>query len=403
MNKRFVQELLNNYKQGFSLEQAFYTSNDIFEAEWASIFKKRWLFAGKTAQIKKPGDYFLYQLQKDSIIIIRGSHGKVYAHYNTCRHRGSLICLEDAGHAAKLICPYHQWVYDKDGSLLNARLMPDDFCKEEYNLHSIHVKTVEGLIFISLSKDPPDFSPIENSLHSYLKPYKIDKANVACIKNYRLNTNWKLVGENFRECYHCGGSHPEYCGAVIGANLREDINEITSEKHKAWKEKGLETRLIEVTEGTTTYAVRYALRPGVESYSVTGKKVSIPKGDHVDHDAGVVGLVNYPNFWMDAVSDYVWTMRITPVDAATTDVQFCWLVDEKAIEGHHYDLKHLTEFWEITGDQDAKLCENNFKGIQSDAYRPGPYAPVEDQVTNFVDWCVNEMKGYMEEMQKIGA
>ena len=154
----------------------------------------------------------------------------------------------------------------------------------------------------------------------------------------------------------------------------------------------METRLIEVTEGTTTYAVRYPLRPGVESYSVTGKKVSIPKGDHVDHDAGVVGLVNYPNFWMDAVSDYVWTMRVTPVDAATTDVQFCWLVDEKAIEGHHYDLKHLTEFWEITGEQDGILCENNFKGIQSNAYSPGPYAPVEDQVINFVDWCVKELK-----------
>ena len=152
MNKHFVQELIKNYRSGFSMEQAFYTNNDVFEAEWDSIFKKHWLFAGKTAQIKKPGDYFLYQLQKDSIIIIRGSHGKVYAHYNTCRHRGSVICLEDSGHAAKLICPYHQWVYDKDGTLLNARMMPDDFCKEEYNLHSIHVKTVEGLIFISLAK-----------------------------------------------------------------------------------------------------------------------------------------------------------------------------------------------------------------------------------------------------------
>jgi len=392
MNKRFVQELISNYKQGFSLEQAFYTNNDVFEAEWKSIFKKHWLYAGNTAQIPKPGDYFLYHLQNDSIIVIRGNKNEVYAHYNTCRHRGSAICLNDTGHAAKLICPYHQWVYDKDGSLLNARMMPDDFCKEDYGLHSAHVKVVEGLIFICLAEVAPDFSFIQKSLSPYLKPYRINEANVASIKNYELNANWKLVAENFRECYHCGGAHPEYCNAVIGANLREDTNDLALAKQKIWNEKGLATTLVEVTEGTTTYAIRYPLRPGIESYSVDGKKVSIPMGMHQDHDTGVIGLVNYPNFWMDAVSDYVWTMRVTPVSASITDVQFCWLVDADAVEGKDYDLKHLTEFWEITGDQDGKLCENNFKGIQSNAYKPGPYAPVEDQVINFVDWCVKQLK-----------
>jgi phenylpropionate dioxygenase-like ring-hydroxylating dioxygenase large terminal subunit len=392
MNTQFIKSLVENYRSGFSLEQPFYTSKEVFEAEWKSIFQKHWLYAGNTAQIAKAGDYFLYHLQNDSIIVIRGNNGEVYAHYNTCRHRGSAICLNDTGHAAKLICPYHQWVYDKDGSLLNARMMPDDFCKEEYNLHSAHVQIVEGLIFICLAETAPDFSPVKNSLGSFLKPYKINNAKVAAIKKYTLNANWKLVAENFRECYHCGGAHPEYCSAVIGANLREDTNELTATKQKTWNEKGLETKLVEVTNGTTTYAIRYPLRPGFESYSVDGKKVSIPMGTHKDHDAGVIGLVNYPNFWMDAVSDYVWTMKVTPVNASTTDVEFCWLVDPNAIEGRDYTLERLTEFWKITGDQDGKLCENNFKGILSNAYQPGPYAPVEDQVINFVDWCVKQLK-----------
>jgi phenylpropionate dioxygenase-like ring-hydroxylating dioxygenase large terminal subunit len=387
-----VEGLLEQYKSGWSLEQPFYTSEEVFEAEWKYIFQKHWLFAGNTAQIPRAGDYFLYHLQNDSIIIIRGTKGEVYAHYNTCRHRGSAICSGDAGHAVKLICPYHQWVYDKDGALLNARMMPDDFCKDNYGLHSAHVQVVEGLIFISLADVPPDFSSIQKSLSPYVKPFNIDNARLACIKNYELRANWKLVGENFRECYHCGGAHPEYCSAVIGANLGEDVNELTRAKQKQWKEKGLTTTLVEVTEGTTTYAIRYPLRPGVESYSVDGKKVSRPMGIHQDHDAGVVGLVNYPNFWMDAVSDYVWTMRVTPVNAETTAVQFCWLVDSNAVKGEDYTLEHLTQFWEITGDQDGKLCENNFKGIQSNAYSPGPYAPVEDQVVNFVDWCVNQLK-----------
>lgn len=387
-----INELLSRYRSGYSLEQPFYTSDEVFEAEWEAVFKKHWLFTGNMAQIPQPGDYFLYQLRSESIIIIRGNEGEVHAHYNTCTHRGSAICLEQKGHAAKLICPYHQWVFDKDGTLLNARMMPDDFCKEQYGLRPVQVKTVEGLIFISLAATPPDFSAIENSLAPFLRPYKIANAKVACIKNYTLAANWKLVAENFRECYHCGGAHPEYCSAVIGASLREDTTNIIAEKQRTWQEKQLATQLVEVTPGTTTYAVRYPLRPGVESYSVDGKKVSLPMGLHKDHDAGVVGLVNYPNFWMDAVSDYVWTMKVTPVNAATTEVEFCWLVDANAEEGKDYQLNHLTEFWEITGEQDGTLCENNFRGIKSAAYKPGPYAPVEDQVINFVDWCVQQLK-----------
>lgn len=392
MNAINLDELLQQYKSGYSLEQPFYTSSEVFEAEWENIFKKHWLYAGNTAQLKKAGDYFLYHLRNDSIIIIRDNDGKVHAHYNTCTHRGSAICLQDKGHVAKFICPYHQWVFDKNGTLLNARMMPDDFCKEQYNLRPVRIHVTEGLIFICLAENPPAFTHIHKSLSPYLKPYAIDNAKVVCIKHYTLNANWKLVAENFRECYHCGGAHPEYCKAVIGANLREEVVAITSTKQKKWKENGLETALIEVKDGTTTYAIRYPLRPGVESYSVDGKKIAIPMGLHKDYDAGVVGLVNYPNFWMDAVSDYIWTMKVTPVDACTTDVEFCWLVDKNAEEGKDYTTERLIEFWEITGAQDGALCENNFKGIRSNAYRPGPYAPVEDQVINFVDWCIQALK-----------
>jgi phenylpropionate dioxygenase-like ring-hydroxylating dioxygenase large terminal subunit len=392
MHKKDLESLLENHRKGYSLEQPFYTNQSVFNFEWQHIWQKNWLFAGNTAQISKPGDYFIYQLQKDSIIIIRGNNGEVFAHYNTCAHRGSAICLHEKGNAPKLICPYHQWVYDKDGTLLNARMMPDDFCKEEHNLRSVHVQVTEGLIFICLAETAPDFSTIKKSLAPYLSPFKINEAKVAAIKHYTLRANWKLVAENFRECYHCGGAHPEYCSAVIGANLREDTDALTAAKQKDWNAKELITELIEVTPGTTTYAVRYPLRPGVESYSLDGKKVSLPMGKHKDHDAGVVGLVNYPNFWMDAVSDYVWTMRVTGVNPSATDVEFCWLVDKNAAEGKDYDLKRLTEFWEITGEQDGQLCENNFKGIETHGYRPGPYAPVEDQVINFVEWCVGEIR-----------
>ena len=239
MNTTNIEQLLEQYRSGWSLEQPFYTDAKIFESEWKHIWKKYWLFAGTTAAIPKAGDYFTYQVHKDSIVIIRGNKGEVYAHYNTCRHRGSLISLEEKGNTPKLICPYHQWVYDKDGSLLKSRLMPDDFDRSLFGLHSVHVQVIEGFIFISLAKYPPDFRKVIKDYAPFLKPYQVDKAKVAYTKRYELRTNWKLVAENFRECYHCGPAHPEYCSAVIGANLRESADEELAIRRVAWQQKGL--------------------------------------------------------------------------------------------------------------------------------------------------------------------
>ena len=387
-----AEQLLERYRPGWSLEQQFYTDPGIFDLEWKYIWKKYWLFAGTTAEIPKPGDYFVYTANNDSIIIIKGNDGEVYAHYNTCRHRGSLICLEEKGNAPKLICPYHQWVYDKDGSLLKSRLMPDDFDRLSFGLHPVHVRSADGFIFISLSENPPDFSKVLEDYHPFLRTYKIDKAKVAFQKRYKLRTNWKLVAENFRECYHCGPAHPEYCSAVIGANLRESVDDVVAERRIAWQQKGLAIHNIDFENDSFHFAIRYPLRPGVMSYSLDGKEISLPMGDHQDHDAGVLGLVVYPNFWMDAVSDYMWTMRLTATSPSSTTLDLSWLVDGNAKEGVDYNVDRLVEFWKITGEQDWRLCENNFRGVESSKYQPGPYAPVELDVAKFVDWYVERMR-----------
>jgi phenylpropionate dioxygenase-like ring-hydroxylating dioxygenase large terminal subunit len=387
-----LKELIKRYRPGWSLEQDFYTGQDVFEEEWEMIWKKYWLFAGTVADIPKAGDYFTYTAQNDSIIIIRGNKGEVFAHYNTCRHRGSLICLDERGHSPKLVCPYHQWVYDKDGTLLKARLMPDDFDRSSFGLHPVHVQVANGLIFISLAKEPPDFSKVLKDYAPFLSPYRMDNAKCAYRKRYVLRTNWKLVAENFRECYHCGPAHPEYCSAVIGANMKESAEEELAVRKVEWIKKGLEVETVDFEKDSFHFAIRYPLRPGVQSYSLDGKAVALPMGDHKDYDAGVLGLVVYPNFWMDAVSDYMWTMRLTALSPSQTAIDLSWLVDKNAVEGVDYNLDRLTEFWKITGEQDWELCENNFKGIESSHYQPGPYAPVEYDVVRFVDWYMANLQ-----------
>jgi phenylpropionate dioxygenase-like ring-hydroxylating dioxygenase large terminal subunit len=387
-----LEYLIESHRQGWSLEQPFYTDPQLFDMEWQYIWRRFWLFTGTTAEIPKPGDYFVYTAQKDSIIIIRGNNGEVYAHYNTCRHRGSLICLEERGHAPKLICPYHQWVYDKDGSLLKARLMPDDFDRSSHGLHPVHVRVVAGLIFVSLAENPPDFSKVQKDYEPFLRPYRINEAKVAFKKSYEIRTNWKLVAENFRECYHCGPAHPEYCNAVVGANLRESVDEILAERKVDWERKGLAVENIPFENGSFHFAIRYPLRPGVLSYSLDGKEIARPMGDHKDFDAGVLGLVLYPGFWMDAVADYIWTMRVTALSPSRTAIDLTWLVDAKSKEGEDYTIDRLTDFWRITGEQDWRLCENNFSGVESSHYQPGPYAPVESDVAQFVEWYLERMQ-----------
>ena len=396
MDAADLKYLVGRQKRGYSLEQPFYTSQAIFRQEWETIWKKNWLFAGTTAEIPKPGDYFTYSAGSDSIIIILGDDRKVYAHHNTCRHRGSLICLNERGHSPKLMCPYHQWVYNKDGSLLKARLMPENFDTASFGLHPANVRVAGGLIYICLADNPPDFDPILHDYQPFLEPFRIGEAKVAYQKRYELRTNWKLIAENFRECYHCGPAHPEYCNAVIGANLRESTEEVLRERKSAWTQKGLAVETVEFRNNSSHFAVRYPLRPGVQSYSLDGKAVSIPMGSHRDHDAGVLGFVTLPNFWMDAVSDYLWTMRLTPVSASKTILDLTWLVDGKAIENVDYTVERLTEFWKITGEQDWRLCENNFRGIESSAYQPGPYAPAESEVSAFIGWYLQRLAEGLE-------
>jgi phenylpropionate dioxygenase-like ring-hydroxylating dioxygenase large terminal subunit len=387
-----LRQLLDRYRSGHSLEQPFYTDATVYEAEWKSIWGKYWLFAGTVAQIPKPGDYFTYQLRNNNIVIIRGKNGEVHAHHNSCRHRGSLICLEEKGHAPKLVCPYHQWVFEPDGTLFKARLMPDDFDKSTHGLHPVKVQVAGGLIFISLAQNPPDFEVLRKDYDRFLGPFQLHRAKVAHQVRYDLRTNWKLVAENFRECYHCGPAHPEYCSAVIGANMRESVEEVLAERQVAWREKGLAVETVDFQGDSFHFGVRYPLRPGVKSYSLDGEAIALPMGQHRDYDAGVLGLVTLPNFWCDAVSDYAWTMRLTALAPNRTVLDLTWLVDGDAVEGRDYSLDRLIEFWKITGEQDWALCENNFKGVESSSYVPGPYAPVEADVAKFVDWVVGRLK-----------
>ena len=146
-----VESLIARQRPGFTLDQPFYTHPDIFARDFERIISRKWLFADHVSRIPNPGDYFLYEVAGESIIVLRDGEGEVRAFFNVCRHRGSRICTEPEGRAARLVCLYHAWSYGLDGRCIRARGMPDGFDPEPYGLHPCRVRVFHGLIYLCLS------------------------------------------------------------------------------------------------------------------------------------------------------------------------------------------------------------------------------------------------------------
>lgn len=394
-----IDTLIHGHQHGLTLAQPFYTDPAIFARDMERVFHQQWLFAALECQIPHVGDYLLYTIGVDEIILIRDDNGAVNALFNVCTHRGSRICLEPQGHVTTLLCPYHQWVFRRNGALQAARLTGPDFDKSAHGLASARVRVVEGLIFICLADDPPPFDDVDASIRPHLAPLELGKAAIAYHQRYDLRANWKLIVENFHECYHCPGTHPEYCTISSWA---ASINAPTPEYHGAygraraaeWQEIGLPVGMVPLNEERHFYVGRVPQREGFVSQTMDGKAAGLPLGRLPYQDVGYVGMVVWPTIFFEAPGDYAVVMRLTPVAANQSIVDMYWLVNPATLDQPDYDLQRLTEVWKATGEQDWELAVNNQRGIESTRYRPGPYVRgygLEDPLVMFVDWYLNQI------------
>ena len=196
-------------RPGMSLDRKFYTDPEFHRLDLETLFYRDWLFAGHDCEIPAPGDYFTMQIGDYPIIVIRGRDGEIRALHNTCRHRGSRVCPAAKGAAKRLVCPYHQWTYDLDGSLIRARHQDGGIDKAQFGLKPVHCESAAGYIFICVAPVAPSFEPFRAQLARYAAPHRLADARIAFESTIVENGNWKLVWENNRECYHCAANHPE--------------------------------------------------------------------------------------------------------------------------------------------------------------------------------------------------
>ena len=275
-------------------------------------------------------------------------------------------------------------------------MMPETFDKSQFGMFALPVRVLEGFIFLSLAENPPDFDRVMDLYRPHMQMYDLPNTKIAYSKTYSVQANWKLIAENFRECYHCGVGHQEYCSVIIGANLdagREKARQVREESYQRWAAKGIPTsRALFDSPAVWYYHERYPYQPGFTTMSADGKPLAPTLGQLQDIDVGVWSIVQYPNFWLDVNHDYAWSMHLNPVSATETAVTASWLVRADAVEGKDYDLERLIWFWKTTAEQDWRLCQDNQAGINSRFYQPGPYSDyAEGGPGQFVDWYLGEI------------
>ena len=396
-----IARLLAERRRGHGLPQACYVDPGLYAADLAAVFATEWLFACPVAEIREAGDYVTLEIGADPVVVLRDRDGGVRAFHNSCRHRGSLVCLGETGRARRLVCPYHQWVYDLDGRLRTARQMPADFDRTGHGLKPVAVEVMAGMVFVCLADEPPDFSGYRAAVTPYLAPHAPERTKVAHRTTIVEEANWKLVIENNRECYHCAGSHPELLATLVEFALPDDprgtaaFRDLLQRKTARWDALGLPHAPAD--GGDAFRCIRLPFHDGAVSFTLDGGPACRRLlGDLTDPDLGSVRMFRAPNTWNHFLADHIIHFRILPLGPERTALTTTWLVHEDAVEGVDYDVARLTEVWTATNDQDARLAADNQRGVRSRAYRPGPYAPSEFMLANFTDWYAGKLVAWLD-------
>ena len=338
-----------------TLGQPYFISPEIFADEQRKIFAKHWLLVGHQSQISKPGDYFVAKAAGESVIVVRDQRSTIRGFYNVCRHRGTRLKQDACGHASAIQCPYHAWTYGLDGRLMGAPHMDEvpDFDKADYALHAVNLALWEGFVFINLTNSPQSLEEWLTPLLGRFSHWNLARLRSARRIEYDVRANWKLIFENYSECYHCPGVHPTLAKVSPYDSAENDL-----------VEGPFLGGFMKINQGA--------------SLTMSGQACALPvsaiKGE--DHDR-VFYYSIFPNMLLSMHPDYVMVHQLWPQSPDRTLIFCDWLFHPEAFAREDFRPDDAIEFWDMTNKQDWQVCELSQQGIASRAYEPGPYSARE--------------------------
>jgi Rieske 2Fe-2S family protein len=344
-----------------TLAQRYFVSPEIFNQEQDEIFSKQWVLVGHQSQIAEPGEYFTVEIARESLIFVRDKRGTIGGFYNVCRHRGSRLIENGNGKvSAGIQCPYHAWTYGLDGRLLGAPHMDNvpGFSKADYGLHPVKLGVWEGFIFVNLSDATTRHGGV--SLEEWFAPLagKFSRWNLPALRSskrikYNVRTNWKLIFENYSECYHCLGVHPELSKISPHDSAENDLSE-----------GPFLGGFMKIAKG--------------KSLTMSGNACALPMEQFNEEDFRLVFYYSiFPNMLLSLHPDYVMVHQLFPQSPERTLILCDWLFHPEAFTRGDFDPDDAIVFWDMVNKQDWHVCELSQQGISSRAYEPGPYSPRE--------------------------
>ncbi len=355
-----------------TLPARYYTDPEHFRLELERIHFDMWLCAGRTEQLPEPGSYFVRRIGNASVIVLRDAQGVVRAHHNVCRHRGTMLCGDDAGKLpGRIQCQYHAWTYELDGKLVSAPHMEkvEGFREADYPLSAVATAVWDGHIFMNLSERPTPFADHVAGLPGKFRPWGMEDLRLVERRVYPLKANWKLIIQNYSECLHCPIVHPL---------LQKQSHYMSGDNEPAQP---------------TYLGGRMDLRDGVKTLSMDGDttRACLP-GLGEDDRRHVYYYALLPNLLLNLHPDYMLTFTLWPQAPDRTDIICEWHFHPDAIASPGFDPASAIEFWEITNRQDWALSELAQQGISSRGYQPGPYSNREE-LLHALDVFVQERVG----------
>jgi Rieske 2Fe-2S family protein len=352
------------YKAASLLPGRVYHDPAVFAWERAEILRRDWRIVGRAEEVPEPGSYVLVELEGDQLVVVRGRDGVLRGFHNLCRHRGTAVVEESCGTLVRFQCPYHAWIYDLDGRLVRAKHVDDlvDFDFTDYGLLPVAVAEWQGFLFVSLDAAAPPLGDWLDDLVPELARFDFSSLRVAHTVTYEVDANWKFVAENYSECYHCPGIHPQL-NRLSPYDLGGDYD-----SNGPWQGGWME--LVDDAETMALGGGHRAGRPPMCGVTAVDER-------------RVYYYVLWPSTFLSVHPDYLLVHHLEPTAPDHTRIVCEWLFEASTVAAPGFDPTDAIEFWDLTNRQDWHVCELQQRGTRSSAWDAGRYSSIEPSVHAF--------------------